>query len=200
MVQVMKEQIEFLQVQVLAGVKDPEFSKVAEDSKEEFLSQAARASAITFSDATTLLKMLLDSPFNASHRDAIIAAVNGRVGGGIARPLKQQLQSLSSFHRLATTSLAEMLSDATATYGMQLGKVVHFLVSIGAVNLNQPSQAHVVACWTAFQVQKHGQVAFLDAAGYYTRLQDVKANVHAIRNKGRLPHYGEIITFPSEAI
>jgi hypothetical protein len=200
LLQMLREQVELLAVQVAAGATVEQLEETACATKAAFLAEVQQAGLQARSESIKMIRLLADSQFQGNHRTDIIDAIMGITGEGPTRAKqeRQQSQSHSHFNNYPSKPMAELLANVQTPYRHKVNTIGTFLANLGATNLNEPSWCLVVATWYACEAAKHTEGNIMDASEAYGRVQDLKAWMHACRGRGKLPHYGTITLFPSE--
>ena len=130
----LKEKLEYIKVLEVSGAETMTISAAKARAVDDYLVELEKTANIARSDATNVMKLLCDSPFDSGQRSKILCLANSKVSNSLpGKPLpktKSGLQSCPDFQNYWSQGLLDKVKDLTLPYNQKLHLITqHMSVS-----------------------------------------------------------------------
>jgi len=200
-----KEQLEYMVVmQGTSALSEADWKATLDVAKNAILMTVCKQTQVPVHTCTDIIRLLMGSPFLGAQRSEISKAVNSRKAGQstVVDALrrtdgKHKPQSCMQYHKLLTKEMWDKMMSGTCTRRAILDMNVQHMTNLGLVYATEPTYGHIAITISMALTHQPGHDIVANRLDIYVLNDDLKKEVRLIRDKCKLPHYGEILTYPS---
>ena len=200
-----KEHIEYMEVmRTSEALGEADWTTTMDVAKNAILVIVCKQTQIQVQTCTDIIRLLMGSPFLGAQRSEISKAVNSRKAGQstIVDTLrrtdgKHKPQSCMHYHKLLTKEMWDKMLSGTCTRGAILDMHVQHMKNLGLVYATEPTYGHIAITISMALTHNSGHDVVANRLDIYVLNDELKKEIRLIRDKCKLPHYGEILTYPS---
>jgi hypothetical protein len=204
LLQTVKEEVEYMCVMKRSldcNISNASFEEARMKALAAILEKIRSVGNVDTPEATECFSVLLDSHFLQGQRNQITEAVEFiRTGTGKKKTKTGHsfTQSCLGFHKLLTEDLWAQIQSCD-DLSLVSALAVH-MQNLGLVFANEPTYCSIGCTVAMARVLKAGEAAGnnYDINMIYSFTEALKRFIRVDRDRIRLPHYGQIITFPDD--
>ena len=194
-----KDILGYLQAQSKAELPAADHAQQSAHAVDQIVAALDAAPAITRPEATELMTLLVDTPFDQLQRRNVVTSLNAHVMAcDLPATTRIQLQSFMHMEEYFNLPLLECLRGSDS-YAMKINKLTQHLLHLGATNMTEISYCRTVAAWFGAELCQGGQhvpLPTLDPHKAHDRLNDLKENIHRARGAFRQSWFGTVSVYP----